>query len=211
MVFVQGHGYHAARITHGPGGPVILTHNNISFHPAFKSRYNRESNARAGNQPVNNLARFIIYKFRGHYRRHKENLKQMVNHIIEKRLEDQKRFNNEHTKLVVNYHTHKRYWNSQYNLRKNQIAINSKLLRNLTAAIHRRRTNEDPTQQTILIARRNALLNANAEIRRIKAHQAILKLEYQKSMNTTTKHARQIAVWRWVKQHVLPRVNNYYP
>jgi hypothetical protein len=210
MVFVQGHGYHAARITNGPGGPVILTHNNLSYHPAFKTRLNRGSNARAGNQPVNNLARFIIYKFRGHYRRHKENLKQMVNHIIEKRLEDQDRFKNQHMKLVVeNYHTHRNYWNNRHKLRKEQLASTSQLLRQLNAQIHATRLNKDPTQQTVLIAQRNALLNANAEIRRIKARQDIVAFEYQKQMNILTRHAQQIAVWRWVKQHVIPRVNNY--
>jgi len=82
-------------------GRHMLTHNNISGHSAFRTRLNNGSNAAAIGKE--NLANFIRGKFIifGQDSKNSRNLlRQMVNHIIRKREENQARFVNEHMALM---------------------------------------------------------------------------------------------------------------
>jgi hypothetical protein len=182
-------------------GRPMLTHNNISGHSAFRNRINKGSNAAATGK--GNLANFIRGKFIifGEDSNNSRNLlRQMVNHIIRKREENQARFVNEHMALMGRHQLARRELNSQYAQIKTNIARREQKFAKLLKQIQKNPDNEK------LINQRNNRLNRNAIIQRIKLEREMLQNELKQNSNRTTQHMRQIQAWRWVKNNVLEKV-----
>jgi hypothetical protein len=182
-------------------GRPMLRHNNISGHSAFRNRINKGSNAAAtGNE---NLANFIRGKFIifGQDTKNSRNLlREMVNHIIRKREENQARFVNNHMALMGRHQLTRRELNSQYAQVKRNIANREQNFANLLKKIH-----NNPNNDT-LITRRNNRLNRNATIQRIKLQREMLQNELKQNSNRATQHMRQIQAWKWVRNSVVGKV-----
>ena len=82
-------------------GRPMLRHNNISGHSAFRARINNGSNAAAtGNENLANFIRGKFIIFGQDSNNSRRLLREMVNHIIRKREENQARFLNNHMALM---------------------------------------------------------------------------------------------------------------
>ena len=95
MVVLEKHNRNPHQTALVTMGRPMLRHNNISGHSAFRNRINKGSNAAATGKE--NLANFIRGKFIifGQDTKNSRNLlREMVNHIIRKREENQARFVN---------------------------------------------------------------------------------------------------------------------
>ena len=182
-------------------GRPMLRHNNISGHSAFMNRLNKGSNAAAaGKEDLANFirGRFIIF---GQDTKNSRNLlRQMVNHVIRKREENQARFLNNHMALIGRHEHTRRELNRQRAQAQKNIANREQNFANLLRRIRNNPDNEKLTSQ------RNNRLNRNAIIERIKLEREMLRNELRRNSNRVTQHMRQLQAWKWVRNSVLGKV-----
>lgn len=183
-------------------GRPLLTHNNISNHSAFLRRLNNASNhTRAVARAADKLADFIRGRFIIHGQEPSRNLvKQMVNHIIYLREQNQLRFMRGHMELLARHQEIRNRLNRDCARIRNNIARRDPEFQELLDKIRNNPTNDS------LIAQRNARLNQNERIRAIQRHRERLRENLIQNSTRTSEHARQLAAWKWVKEHVVHRV-----
>jgi hypothetical protein len=191
-------------------GRPVLTHNEISRHPSFKSRVNMGSNFNTNGGARHNLASYIHGKLAIHGVPYnattKALLTNMVNTIIRLRRENQARFMNAHHAMLGGHHFRRRQLNNERMRIRNNIAAREPNFRKLLENI-----GKNPENLNKLIDRKNERLHRNERIRNINREKERLARELKEGTRKATEHSRQIAAWRWVHDRILPAVHHLGP
>jgi hypothetical protein len=185
-------------------GRPVVTHNNIAKSETFLARIKEGSNIAANRKNLQkNMAAYIrgLFMLKRVYSQNSKNfVRNMAEHIISKREQNQRRFISNHMRLMTKHQRLRNNLNKQYANAQNKIASSEPNFKNLLNRIREKPDNENLKRQ------RNNRLNRNSVIQRIKLERNWLYRKLKYNSNLTTQHMRQIQAWNWVRVHVVPHI-----